>query len=150
MDKAVLLSYLLLVASCIEPSQKQNQEGDILRMAVQEANGINIYLKCTDGQQIFVPLGYGKFKVIDQGKIGQDFYLTSCNGTYGELGSYSFRNCYHKTRGRKVNGTIIESAWEKAGDSPQVYSGKKKIALWKDLVLECRSLAEPPPEEDGY
>lgn len=97
---------------------------------------------------VAVPLGYGKFQIVKDGKF---LIKGSCPGICGKpyrLEGCAFNNCHYQIRGKKINDFKIISPWIKVGDFLHVYNNPEKLAKYHTLILECRHLSDTPPEDD--
>lgn len=96
-----------------------------------------------------LPLGYGKFEVIKDGKMLHEYRCEGCNTLY-VLEGCAFSNCFYQIKGQKSNGFTVKSPWKKVEDFLHVFSDKKKFDQYHRMIIECKHLWDTPPDEDPF
>jgi hypothetical protein len=133
-----------------EDSHEQNWQNNVPSFHFTRRKSGNFGLMLIDHGTFAIPVGYGNIYLISNGKLANDYFCPSCREKYTKLEGCAFSNCYYKIKGRKFNGTIVTVPWRRIDDKLRVYDNKEKLALWKDLKLECRRLSDPPFEDDDF
>lgn len=132
MAKIILCILTMLSSACDEQALEINQGIPLLQAERCLADGGNIYIRCRDNREKIIKLGFGKFILIEQGKLLKAFNF--CNEEPVEW-SIHVKNSYVDYRKVANNGFKVE--YKNPVDSVCIELQKiKKISIIQELVLE--------------
>lgn len=143
MGKVVLYFYILLSLSCVDYSSKLGtQERIFLQTEKCRNDGANIYIRCADGSQKVIALGFGEFSIVKDKKIpaAKEF----CNDDLGEL-SINIRNArvYHRGIHAQNHFQISNqiSVYSDCIETKQL----ETLRAFEEFKLESIPITEPAP-----